>query len=97
MYTGTGLLPRGPLQSPSEGSSLQRQGAGHCKHLVLALGVSSPTETPILLKGCKSNFLEESSIDFEHFEVGAEFAFSYGCVAIYRMSIPVLGEGQNLL
>ena len=46
-----------------EGSMLQRQGVGHCKNGVLALGVSLLTETLSLLKGCKSNFLDESSMD----------------------------------
>ena len=49
-----------------------------CKNVILALGVSSPTETTILSKGMKSNFLEESSIDFDDFEASAKFAFSLG-------------------
>ena len=57
---------------------MQRQGVGYCKNVVLALGVSLPTETLILLKGCKFNFLEESSIDFDDFEESAKIAFSLG-------------------
>ena len=49
-----------------------------CKNVILALGVSSPTETTILSKGRKSNFLEESSVDFTDFEASAKFAFSLG-------------------
>ena len=57
---------------------LQNRGGGNCKNVILALGVSSPTEMAILLQDEKSNFLEESSIDFDDFEARAKVAFSLG-------------------
>ena len=57
---------------------LQNRGVDNCKNVILALGVSSTTEMAILLKDVKSNFLEESSIDFDDFEASAKFAFSLG-------------------
>ena len=57
---------------------LQHREVGSCKKVIFALGVSSTTEMAILLKDVKSNFLEESSIDFDDFEASAKFAFSLG-------------------
>ena len=58
--------------------NLQRRGVDSCKDVILEIGVSSTTEMAILLQDGKSNFLEESSIDFDDFEASAKLAFSLG-------------------
>lgn len=72
-------------------------GAGCCKIVVLALGVSSTTKTLILLKSIKTNFSEESPIDFANSAVGVEFAFSQeGCVRL-RNYDPCAGRGSKFI
>merc|ERR1711953_283117 len=67
-----------PCISRASVLNLQHREVGSCKKVIFALGVSSPTETTMLQKGKKSDFLEESSIDFDDFEASAKFAFSPG-------------------
>ena len=73
------------------------RGADDCKNVVLALGVSLPTETTILSKGLKSNFLEEPPMDFDNFAAGAEFAFSrYGCRKLQNVD-PCARRGSKFI
>ena len=72
-------------------------GAGCCKIVVLALGVSSTTEPLILLKSIKPHFSEESPIDFANVAAGVEFAFSQeGCVRL-RNYDPCAGRGSKFI